>query len=49
MSGSGTNRLVQSDNAMEKGSESSLTKALENANESAIRSLDKKKGKKAKK
>ncbi len=48
MSGSGTNRLIQSENAMKKGSISSLTSALENANKNAI-AMDKKKDSKKKK
>ena len=44
----GTNKLVQSIIQGKKGSESSLTKALENANEEAIKQ-DIKDGKKAKK
>lgn len=43
MSGSGTNRVIQS--ALEEGSESALTSALENANERAI-AEENKKGKK---
>lgn len=43
---SGTNRTVMSDVVMENGSESALTKALENANERAI--AKEKKGKKVK-
>lgn len=39
---SGTNTLIQSENAMNKGSESSLTSCLENANEEAIRIMDSK-------
>lgn len=39
---SGTNKLVQSENAMRGGSESSLTSCLDNANEEAIRISGKK-------
>lgn len=49
MSGSGTNRLVQSQNAMKKGSESALASALKNANQEAMKSLVRKGPKKPKK
>ncbi len=43
MSGSGTNRLVQSENAKEGGSEEKLASELRNANESAIKASSMKK------
>lgn len=46
MSGSGTNRLVQSENAKNGESQSALTSALMNANEVALKINGKKKGKK---
>ena len=45
---SGTNRLIQSENAMKKASISSLNSALDNANENA-KKLDKKKKEEKKK
>lgn len=48
MSGSGTSRLVQSQNAMKSNSQSALVSALQNANEVA-KKMDKKDSSKAKK
>lgn len=50
MSGSGTNRLIQSDNAMKKSSESALKSALYDANNEALKiNKTKKQDKKKKK
>ena len=47
MSGSGTNRMLQSENAMKKATNSALTASLMNANEEG-KKMDIKNGKKAK-